>query len=137
MNEILSHPVILFDGVCNLCSRSVQFIIRHDPKRQFRFASLQSQYGQGILLRYGLSRTQFNSFLLVEQGKVYTNSTGALRLTRYLNHGWPLLYGAIVIPLFIRDGIYRFIARNRYRWFGKTDQCWIPSAQLLDLFLDN
>lgn len=130
-----AHPVILFDGLCNLCSSSVQFVIKHDPQRRFRFASLQSQYGQQLLQQQGLPATEFSSFILYQDGKVYTKSTAALRVARQLNGLWPLLYGFIIIPAFIRNAVYNFIARNRYRWFGKRDSCWLPTPELKALFI--
>lgn len=132
----IDHPVILFDGVCNLCSSSVQFIIRHDKKRQFRFASLQSPFGQAVLQRFGLPATELNSFVLLEGGKIYTRSTGALRAAKKLDGLYSWLYAFIIVPPFIRNGIYNFIARNRYKWLGKKDACWLPTPALRELFWD-
>ncbi|WP_153801211.1 thiol-disulfide oxidoreductase DCC family protein [Foetidibacter luteolus] len=131
----MQQPVIIFDGVCNLCNSSVQFVIRHDKKKQFLFASLQSDYGQKVLKEHELPYTTFNSFLLLQNSKLYTKSSGALQVARQLDGGWPLLYGFIVIPKFIRDAVYSFIARNRYRWFGKQDTCWLPTPDLKARFL--
>jgi predicted DCC family thiol-disulfide oxidoreductase YuxK len=130
------HPVILFDGVCNLCSSSVQFVIKHDPKRQFRFASLQSKYGQRVMKKFGLPENELNSFILLENEKIYTRSTGALRVTKKLSGLWPLLYGFMIIPPFIRNAVYSYIAHHRYKWFGKKEACWIPTPELKQLFLD-
>lgn len=129
------HPVIFFDGVCNLCTGSVQFIIKHDPKQYFRFASLQSELGQQFLQQNGLSANTFDSFIVWENGKYYTESTAALRVARKLSGLWPALYAFILLPAFIRNSVYRLIARNRYRWFGKKEACWIPTAELNSLFL--
>ena len=134
--EYTEHPVILFDGVCNLCSGSVQFVIRHDPRRQFRFASLQSDFGQRVLQQHGLPAEELNSFILLEKGILYTRSTGALRVARKLNGAWPLLYGFIIVPRFIRDAVYGYIARHRYAWFGKQASCWLPTPELRNLFMD-
>lgn len=134
--EPQEHPVILFDGVCNLCNAAVQFVMARDPQRQFRFASLQSNYGQAIAEKAGLSSTDLSSFILYENGVVYTRSTGALKTTKGLSGGWPLLYGFIIVPKFIRDAVYDLIARNRYRWFGKQETCWLPTPELKSLFLD-
>lgn len=131
-----TNPVILFDGVCNLCSSSVQFIIKHDPQRRFRYASLQSAYGQKVMQQFGLPAEELNSFILYQQGKIYTKSTGALMVAKQLNKLWPLLYGFIIIPPFIRNAVYSFIANNRYKWFGKKDACWLPTPELKKLFLD-
>lgn len=130
-----THPVIFFDGVCNLCTGSVQFIIKHDPKQYFRFASLQSELGQQFLQQNGLSADTFDSFIVWENGKYYTESTAALRVARKLSGLWPALYAFILLPAFIRNSVYRLIARNRYRWFGKKEACWIPTAELNSLFL--
>lgn len=130
------NPVVLFDGVCNLCSSSVQFIIKHDPERLFRYASLQSEFGQNILRQFNLPVNELNSFILLEEGKIYIKSTGALRVSRKLNRLWPALYGFIIIPAFIRNAVYSYIAKNRYRWFGKKEACWLPNLELKKLFID-
>ena len=129
------HAVILFDGVCNFCNSSVQFVIRRDPKRYFRFAPLQSEYGQTQLKRYGLPLESFGSFILIENNKAYTRSTASLRVARKLSGGWSLLYGFILVPAFLRNMVYEFVAQNRYRWFGKKDACMIPTAEQRTLFL--
>jgi predicted DCC family thiol-disulfide oxidoreductase YuxK len=134
--ESVEHPVILFDGVCNLCSGAVQFIIRHDPKHQFRFASLQSEFGQQLLKKFELPTHEFGSFILWENKELFTKSTGALRVARKMNRLYPLWYIFIIVPPFIRDGVYNFIAKNRYRWFGQKTTCWIPTPALKSLFLD-
>lgn len=129
------HPVILFDGVCNLCNDSVQFILKRDKKKQFRFASLQSNAGQQLLHQFSLPAANFNSFVLLEKDKVYTKSTGALRMCKLLGGGWALLYALIIVPRFIRDAVYNMIARNRYKWFGKKEECWLPTPELKERFL--
>jgi predicted DCC family thiol-disulfide oxidoreductase YuxK len=136
IQEIEKHSIILFDGVCNLCSNSVQFIIKHDPKNHFRFASLQSKSGQQILAQFNLSTTNLSSFILLENGKIFTQSTGALKVAKQLSKGWRFLYVLINVPPFIRDGVYQIIANNRYRWFGKKTTCLIPSAAVEALFLE-
>jgi predicted DCC family thiol-disulfide oxidoreductase YuxK len=128
--------IILFDGVCNLCNGTVQFILKRDKKNLFKFASLQGNYGQETLKKFGLPGRNPNSFILLEGEHIYTHSTGALRLFRHLGGVWKLLYGFIIVPRFIRDGLYNFIARNRYRWFGKSASCYLPNAALQDRFLD-
>ena len=132
-----SRLVILFDGVCNLCSGVVQFIIKHDSKKQFRFASLQSKFGEDVMKHFGLPIDQFNSFILLENGKIYTRSTGALKVAKKLNGLYPLLYAFIVVPRFIRDAIYNLVAGKRYKWFGKKEACWIPTPELKNLFIDS
>lgn len=128
--------VIYFDGICNLCTGSVKFIIRRDPKRYFRFASLQSNTGKEFLSQHFPSDQSLRTFLLWEDGKLYTRSTAALRVARRLTGLWPLLYAFIIVPRFIRDGVYNWIAGNRYKWFGKKEECWIPTPELKALFLD-
>ena len=129
-------PVILFDGVCNLCNGSVQFVIRHDRKKLFRFASLQSESGQQLLQQHQLPQTDFNSFVLIENGKVFTRSTAALKVAQKLSGPVKLLYGFIIVPKFIRDAVYNFISKNRYKWFGKKDSCMIPTPELRNRFLN-
>src|SRR5215813_9846196 len=99
-------PVVLFDGVCNLCNRAVQFIIKQDKKKQFRFASLQGETGQQLLQKFKLPLTDFNSFVLVEGDRIYTRSTAALRMLKQLRGGWKLLYAFIIVPPFIRNAVY-------------------------------
>ena len=133
----IANPVILFDGICNLCSGSVQFIIKHDSKRQFRYASLQSDFGRQIMQHFGLPANELNSFILLEDEKIYTKSTGALRVAKKLNGLWPVLYAFIIVPPFVRNAVYSFIAKNRYKWFGKKEACWLPTPELKSLFLDD
>lgn len=128
--------VILFDGVCNLCNRSVQFIIKRDRKKKFYFAPLQGTTGQEILKRFHLSVDELNSFIFKEGDKLYTHSSGALRMLKMLGRGWILFYPLIIVPKFIRDGVYNWIARNRYKWFGKKEECMIPTPEVRSRFLD-
>jgi predicted DCC family thiol-disulfide oxidoreductase YuxK len=128
--------IILFDGVCNLCSSSVQFVIKHDKKKQFRFASLQSAFGQKTLSENNLSTTDLSSFILLENGKLYTKSTGALRVVKRLGGAWPLLYGFIIVPPFLRNAVYNWVAKNRYKWFGKQESCWLPTPELKARFIN-
>jgi predicted DCC family thiol-disulfide oxidoreductase YuxK len=127
--------VILFDGVCNLCNGTVQFIIKRDKYHRFTFASLQGVFGQRTLTRYGLGEKNLNSFVLLEGEKIYTHSTGALRVFLHLGGQWKMLYGFIIIPRFIRDAVYNLIARNRYKWFGKRALCYLPTENVQDRFL--
>jgi len=133
--DTAKHPILLFDGVCNLCNSSVQFILKRDKQQAFRFASLQSEEGQKVLEQFEDTPEDLSSVVLVEDGKLYARSTAALRATRWLSGAWPLLYGFIVLPRPLRDAVYDWIARNRYRWFGKKDQCMIPSPELKSRFL--
>jgi predicted DCC family thiol-disulfide oxidoreductase YuxK len=130
------NSIILFDGVCNVCSGAVQFVIKRDKKNNFRFASLQSVEGQKLLTHYKLPANDFNSFVLIENDSVYLKSDGALRVAKKLAGLWPLLYGFIIVPKFLRDSIYDLIARNRYKWFGKKDSCMIPTPEIREKFLN-
>jgi predicted DCC family thiol-disulfide oxidoreductase YuxK len=132
----IKHPIILFDGVCNLCAGSVQFIIKRDNNKYFRFASLQSDFAKIILQPSQLSENNFSSIILWEDGKIYTQSAAALRITKHLSGGWKLLFALIIIPAFIRNYMYSIIARHRYRWFGKKEKCWIPNDEWKDLFIE-
>jgi predicted DCC family thiol-disulfide oxidoreductase YuxK len=129
------HPIVLFDGVCNLCSRSVQFIIQRDPEGRFRFASLQSPLGEELRARHGIDPQAVDSVLLVEGGRWYKESDAALRIARGMSGAWKLLWPLRFVPRFLRDGAYRVIARNRYRWFGKQETCWLPTPELRGRFL--
>jgi len=134
-DKMESNPIILFDGVCNFCNSSVNFVIDSDKKKVIKFAALQSEAGQQLLQQYHLPTSEFNSFVFIEAGKVYTASTAALKVCKYLTALWPLLYGFIIVPKFIRDGIYNWISKNRYKWFGKKDQCMIPTPEVRSRFL--
>ncbi|MBI3883130.1 MAG: thiol-disulfide oxidoreductase DCC family protein [Sphingobacteriales bacterium] len=130
-----SQPIILFDGVCNLCNTAVQFVIRHDPQAKFLFASLQSEAGQQLLQQYNLVANDLNSFVLIQDNKPYIRSAAALKTAWQITGIWKLLYFFIIIPSFIRDAVYRLIANNRYKWFGKRASCMLPSPELKARFL--
>lgn len=131
---MVAETVIFFDGVCNLCNASVQFVIARDSKNYFKFAALQSDLAVSKLANYSLQVKQGDSFVLLENGKVYEQSTAALRVAKRLNGLWPLLYAFIVVSPFIRNWVYKFIARNRYKWFGKQESCWVPTPELRSRF---
>jgi predicted DCC family thiol-disulfide oxidoreductase YuxK len=131
-----SSPTILFDGVCNLCNSSVQFVIKKDIDKIFQFASLQSDAGEKLLKQYNLSTSNFDSFILIQENKVYQKSGAALKVVKQLSGSIKLLYAFIVIPTFIRDAVYNFIAKNRYKWFGKKDECMVPTPELKGRFLN-
>ncbi len=128
--------VVLFDGVCNLCNGAVNMLIDRDKKNVFRFASLQSAYGQQVVAKHNLQGEYLNTILLVEGDKVYERSTAVLRVFKHLGGLYGLLYFFIVVPVFIRNAVYNFVARNRYRWFGKRDVCRIPTPELKAKFLE-
>jgi len=128
--------IVLFDGICNLCNKSVQFIIHRDPKSKFRFASLQSEVGKSLMRQIGLSTENNNSLVYIRDNRFYIKSTAVLRILRCLGGGWLLLYGLIIIPRFLRDWGYDFIAKRRYRLFGKRASCMIPSPEDRARFLE-
>jgi predicted DCC family thiol-disulfide oxidoreductase YuxK len=127
--------VILFDGVCNLCNHSVQFIIRHDPVGQFKFAALQSPFGQEQLRKFGIPQEALNSVILISKDAAFQRSDAALEIARYLTGMWRGLYYFKVIPRFVRDWIYDRISKNRYSLFGKRDECMIPTPELKARFI--
>ncbi len=129
------YPVVLFDGVCNLCNGAVDFVIRRDAAGVFWFASLQSKAGEELLSGYNVNSNETDSVVLIENGMAFIRSTAALRIVRQLGWGWPLLYGLIVVPRPIRDAVYRAIAKRRYTWFGKKETCRIPTAAERERFL--
>jgi predicted DCC family thiol-disulfide oxidoreductase YuxK len=134
-NISIDHPVILFDGVCNFCNASINFIIQHDKKKVFRFAPLQSQAGQKLLQHYNLPTENFGSFLLIEKGIVYQKSTASLKVYRKLSWFWKWTQMGWLAPKFLRDAVYDLIARNRYKWFGKKEACMVPSSDVRNRFL--
>lgn len=136
-SPLTSHvsPLLLFDGVCNLCNASVQWVIRHDPAGVFRFASLQSEKGKELLQQYNLPAGELNTVVLVDGGKAFTRSDVPLRIFKIMGGGWSVLTVFSIVPKFIRDAVYDWIARNRYRWFGKKDECWLPTPELRARFL--
>lgn len=130
-------PIILFDGVCNLCNKSVQFIIRHDTKKNYRFASLQSKSGQNLLQQYKIPQTQYQSIVLIENNQAYTQSTAALKVAKNLNGPVKLFTVFNIVPPAIRNTVYNFIARNRYKWFGKKESCMVPTVDVKARFLND
>jgi predicted DCC family thiol-disulfide oxidoreductase YuxK len=131
----VNGPIVLFDGVCKFCNGSVNFIIDQDVQKRFHFAPLQSEIAKGLLHRFGLPATDFDTMILVDNGRAYARSTAALRIARILGGWWSLLVVLFAIPPFLRDGAYNLLAVNRYRWFGKTDTCRVPTAALRERFL--
>jgi predicted DCC family thiol-disulfide oxidoreductase YuxK len=129
-----NHPIVFFDGVCNLCNASVQWLIKRDKKHLFRFAPLQGETAK-MHLKIADENAIPQSVILFKNGKVYQKSSAALRLAVKLGFPWFLAGIFFIIPRFLRDWVYDFIARNRYRWFGKKDACMIPTPELKALFL--
>jgi predicted DCC family thiol-disulfide oxidoreductase YuxK len=130
-----AHAIVLFDGICNYCNNWVNFIIRHDKKDRFRFAPLQSPQGQELLRAHHIPHENIDTFVLIEGDKHYFRSTAGLRVFKKLNGFFPLLSGFLVVPAFIRDVFYRYISRNRYKWYGRKESCMVPDARVKDKFL--
>lgn len=126
--------IILFDGECNFCDASVQFIIKRDPKGYFQFAAQQSEVGEALKRQYAVPES-LDSIVVVDQHKVYNSSDAALQITKHLNGLWSIFYVFKVIPKPLRNVVYKFVAKNRYAWFGKKDSCSIPSPEMRNRFL--
>jgi predicted DCC family thiol-disulfide oxidoreductase YuxK len=125
--------IVLFDGECNLCDFSVQFILKRDPKGVFKFTSLQGDAGLALLEKYNVP-IRTDSIVLIANGRFFTESTAALKIARELTSFWKVLYIAIIIPKPLRDVVYKWIAKNRYKWFGKKQVCLLPTAEQRDRF---
>ena len=128
--------IVLFDGVCNLCSRTIQFIIRKDSKSIFRFASLQSESAQLLLGQLNRLPPGFDTLVYIRDDRYYLKSTAVLKILQKLGGGWRLLYLLIIIPRFIRDLVYNFIAKHRYKCFGKNETCMVPMPEYKERFLE-
>lgn len=129
-----THALVLFDGVCNFCCASVQFIIERDPGGYFQFASQQSDYGKARLAEACLT-DNLETFVLIEDQAVYTRSAAGLKVAAHLSWPWPLAGVFWLVPRWLRDAVYRLIARNRYRWFGQKESCWLPTPEIRSRFL--
>ncbi len=137
MKEKGGEAIVLYDGECNLCAAVVRFTIVRNRKGTLRYAALQSETGSRLLREHALSgAASLDTFVFVEGGTAYVRSGGALRLARHLDGGWPLLAALLAIPRFVRDPIYSFVARNRYRWFGKREQCLLMRPEYRERFYD-
>jgi predicted DCC family thiol-disulfide oxidoreductase YuxK len=128
-------PIVLYDGVCGLCNRSVQLILRNDRRGRFRFAALQSDAGRALLEKFGLPPEALDSVVLVDGGQAWRKSRAALRIARRMDPPWPLLWPLVIIPRPVADLLYNLLARNRYRIFGKLDACMIPPPEVRARFL--
>jgi predicted DCC family thiol-disulfide oxidoreductase YuxK len=128
-----TQPIIFFDGVCNLCNGAINFIIDHDKNGYFKFAPLQSEIAKEFIPQSTLENT--DSIILLDSDKIYSKSTAALRVAKKLDGMWKILYSLIIFPKFLRDFVYDFIAKNRYKWFGKRDTCRMPTKDIKDRFL--
>ena len=132
----MENPILLFDGVCNLCNSTVQFVLKRDKKDCFKFASLQSVYGQNFLEKNKLSQTKFDTFILIEGDSYSIKSTAILKVFKRLKGLWPVFYLFIIIPRVIRDPFYNLVAKNRYRIFGKKNSCMIPDKDISSRFIE-
>ena len=135
MKQLGARRIILFDGVCNLCNGVVHFVLAHDDQQVFYFASLQSKAGQGLLHQHQLPTDRFDSFVLVQGDMVWQRSEAGLEVVRHLGLPWSLLMVCRLLPCSWRDAIYDWVARNRYRWFGKKQECLLPTLQMQARFL--
>ncbi len=127
--QLQNQGIVVFDGVCNFCNASVNLMMRNDRKGYFLFTANQMEGGRELLTRFGLDPDAVHSVYLVEEGRIFSKSTAALRIARHMNFPWNLSYGFIIVPRFIRDAVYDLIAANRYRWFGKKEVCRLPSPE--------
>ena len=136
--EVMKTPqyLVLFDGVCNLCNGSVKFLIKRDKKKKFRYASLQGNIGQKVLWESNLDPEKTDSIVFVAEGATFTKSTAVLRITKSLGGMWSILEVLLLIPAPIRNLVYDFIAKNRYKWYGKKEECMFPKPEWKELFVD-
>lgn len=132
----MEDNIIFFDGVCNLCNASVRFVIKRDTNERFKFASLQSEYAASVFSKLNFQSAGVDSIVLLEKGKFYVRSTAALKIARHLSGLWPILYAFIILPPFLRDAVYDFVAKNRYKWFGKKEYCEVPAPGMKERFLE-
>ena len=135
MSDVISDKIVLFDGVCNFCNSSVQFIIRHDKSNALKFASLQSNTGQELIAKYNIPK-DVDSVIFIDNGNAFIKSEAALRIADNFGGVWKMMRILKVIPAFIRNLFYDIIARNRYKWFGKKETCMIPSPEIRNRFMD-
>lgn len=130
-----ASPVLLFDGVCNLCNASVQWVLLRDHKGKFKFAALQSEFGRMALEKHGLDQQDFDTVVLVEDERIWLRSDVPLQIAKRLGGAWSLLYVFSLVPRFLRDAVYNWIARNRYRWFGRREVCMMPRPEWKHRFI--
>jgi predicted DCC family thiol-disulfide oxidoreductase YuxK len=139
MQSINSIPqntqIILFDGVCNFCNSSINFIIDHDPEKHFKFAPLQSEVGQEILAQFNKNTKDFDSVILLKNNKLYQKSEAAIEITKHLSGAWKYLAVFGILPAFFLNFFYDIVAKNRYKIFGKTETCRMPTVELRERFL--
>lgn len=131
-----NHPIIMFDGICNLCNHLIQFVIKRDPNGIFKFLSLQSDLARSIMSSHNLTNKQLDSIILIDKNQIFTESTAILHILNKLTGPIKLLIPLWIIPKLIRDKGYRFIAKNRYKWFGKKSACMIPTQDIKNRFIE-
>lgn len=136
MNHNFNNKIILFDGVCNLCSGTVKFIIKRDKKSIFKFASLQSNFGQNFLIKFNLPVSDFNTFVLIENEKLYIKSKAAFKVIGEFGGFWKILLIFRILPTFISDFFYDIVSKYRYKIFGKKESCMIPDDNILERFIN-
>ena len=129
------YDIVLFDGVCNLCNQAIDFIMQNDPRGRFKFGALQDEKTQELLAPYEVAKDYLDSIVLVRKNRIFYKSRAALEIARNLKGLWPLLYIFIIIPNFLRNPLYDWIARNRYKWFGKKETCRLPTPEEKERFL--
>ncbi|MFG6496151.1 thiol-disulfide oxidoreductase DCC family protein [Fictibacillus sp. UD] len=129
------EAVLLFDGICNLCNSSVQFILKHEKSSVLKFSAIQSEAGQKLLSRYNIDPVHTNSVILIKDGKVYTESDAVFATSQFLKFPFNLGKVLVIVPKPLRNFLYKKVAKNRYRWFGKKDSCMIPTPDLKNRFL--
>lgn len=127
--------IVLFDGVCNFCNSSVNFVIERDKAGYFKFAPLQSEIGEELAEKHGIDKIDTDSVIVIENEKAYTHSSGALRIAKSLDGAWSALYIFVIVPKPIRDFFYKLFAKNRYRFFGKQEACMMPTPEIRARFL--
>ena len=132
---MIDHGIILFDGICNFCNNKINLVIRKDKKDFFRFAALQSEAGKKIMADHGIVMPDPDTFIFIENGKIYNRSSAALHIAKHMDGLWKLFFAFIIVPPFLRDLFYRLIAKNRYKWWGVRESCMIPTPEVRKKFL--
>ncbi len=133
----MGMSLVLFDGVCNLCAKSVRFVLRHEMSSTLRFTPVQSSTGNRLMRELGLNPKDAESFVLITGGSAFVRSDAAIHLSAFLRGGWRLIGWIRIIPRPIRDWLYGVIARNRYKWFGQSDVCLVPTPELSARFIND
>jgi predicted DCC family thiol-disulfide oxidoreductase YuxK len=136
MDKETQNPIIIFDGVCHMCDSFVQWVLRWERKPHFKFVAGQSDIGMQLLQKHGFTGDAMRTIVLLEHDEIYTQSTAVLRIIRHLQFPLNVLRVGLIFPAWLRDGIYTWIAKNRYRWFGKKEYCRIPNASQRQRFLE-